>query len=72
MLLDSKALRDEFLEQSNAQGIMTRPIWKLNNELEMYRHCQSDELNNARFLRDRIVNIPSSARIQALKSLANG
>lgn len=72
VLLDSKALRDEFLEQSNAQGIMTRPIWKLNNELEMYRHCQSDELNNARFLRDRIVNIPSSARIQALKSLANG
>lgn len=72
LLLDSKSLRDEFLEQSNAQGIMTRPIWKLNNELEMYRHCQSDELNNARFLRDRIVNIPSSARIQALKSLANG
>lgn len=67
LLLDSKSLRDEFLKQSNAQGIMTRPIWKLNNELSMYRHCQSDELKNARFLRDRIVNIPSSARIHSLK-----
>lgn len=67
LLLDSKSLRDEFLEQSNAQGIMTRPIWKLNNELNMYRHCQSDELKNAIFLRDRLVNIPSSARIHSLK-----
>lgn len=67
ILLDSKQLRDDFLEQSNAQGIMTRPIWKLNNELNMYRHCQSDELKNAIFLRDRLVNIPSSARIHSLK-----
>lgn len=70
VLLDSKSLRDEFLEQSNAQGIMTRPIWKLNTELNMYRHCQSDGLQNARFLRDRIVNIPSSARIQTLKKFS--
>ncbi|WP_181882169.1 LegC family aminotransferase [Helicobacter equorum] len=67
ILLDSKQLRDDFLEQSNAQGIMTRPIWKLSNESNMYRHCQSDELKNAIFLRDRIVNIPSSARIHSLK-----
>lgn len=67
ILLDSKQLRDDFLEQSNAQGIMTRPIWKLSNESNMYCHCQSDDLKNAKFLRDRLVNIPSSARIHSLK-----
>lgn len=71
ILLDSKQLRDEFLEQSNAQGIMTRPIWKLSNESNMYCHCQSDDLKNAKFLRDRLVNIPSSVRIQDIKDIAH-
>lgn len=55
--------RDAFLEFSNAQGVMTRPIWKLLNELDMFKHCQCDALQNAKYLEQRVVNIPSSVRV---------
>ena len=54
--------RNEFLEISNSKGIMTRPIWKLMSELEMYSHCQCGPLKNSRWLEQRVVNLPSSAR----------
>jgi len=43
---------------------MTRPIWRLLNKLEMYKDCQTDALENAQWLEDRVVNIPSSVRIE--------
>lgn len=61
--LENKIERDRFLESSNAQGIMTRPIWRLNNELEMYKNMQCGNLSNAISLSERIVNIPSSVRL---------
>ncbi|CAD7288708.1 LegC family aminotransferase [Campylobacter suis] len=61
IMFNSKARRDEFLEFSNKNGVMTRPVWRLLNQLEMFKDCQTDELVNAKFLQDRIVNIPSSA-----------
>ena len=39
---------------------MTRPIWILNNKLDMYAGCQCADLSNAEWLEDRVVNIPSS------------
>lgn len=60
---ENKKQRDLFLETSNKQGVMTRPIWTLMSELKMFKDCQKDQLNNARFLEERIVNIPSSVRI---------
>lgn len=62
--LEDKAQRDDFLTQSNANGIMTRPIWYLNHQNPMYKHCQNDGLKNSIYLQDRIVNLPSSARIK--------
>ena len=55
--------RNEFLSTTNGAGVMTRPIWQLLYKLPMYSHCQRDDQKNANFLEDRIVNIPSSARI---------
>lgn len=52
--------RNQFLEETNGKGIMTRPIWKLMYKLPMYSHCFRDDQKNAEFLEDRIVNIPSS------------
>lgn len=52
--------RNEFLEFTNKNGVMTRPIWKLMNELEMFKDCQKDDLKNAKYLEERVVNIPSS------------
>lgn len=63
ILLKDKSRRDEFLEFTNKNGVMTRPIWRLMNELEMYRDCQKDELKNAKYLEERVVNIPSSVRV---------
>lgn len=60
--LNNKAERDEFLKNTNEQGVMTRPIWNLMYRLPMYAHCQRDAQTNAEFLEERIVNIPSSAR----------
>lgn len=57
--LESKKDKDLFLEQTNNSGIMTRPIWQLMFRLPMYENCQKDSQKNARFLEQRIVNIPS-------------
>ena len=63
VLLKDKQQRDEFLEFTNKNGVMTRPIWRLMNELEMFKDCQSTELKNAKYLEERVVNIPSSVRV---------
>jgi aminotransferase in exopolysaccharide biosynthesis len=60
VLLNDINQRNEFLEFTNKNGVMTRPIWRLMNELEMYKDCQKDELKNAKYLEQRVVNIPSS------------
>ena len=56
--------RDGFLEFSNNSGVMTRPIWKLMSRLSMYSSCQRESLENAEYLEERIVNIPSSVRVK--------
>ena len=60
--LENKIERELFLSSTNANAVMTRPIWQLMYRLPMYAHCQRDEQFNAQFLEERIVNIPSSVR----------
>ena len=60
ILLKDKKQRDEFLEFTNKNGVMSRPIWRLMNELEMFKDSQCDDLKNAKYLEERVVNIPSS------------
>ena len=60
VLLDTPAARDALLTYSNAQGVMTRPIWRLMHRLPMYQHCQHDGLANSLWLEARVVNLPSS------------
>ncbi|QOP42601.1 LegC family aminotransferase [Sulfurimonas sediminis] len=55
-----KKMRDEWLEFTNANGVMTRPVWKLMSELGMFKMCQNDGLKNSKYLSDRVINIPSS------------
>ncbi len=63
IFLDNKEQRDEFLEYSNSNGVMTRPAWTLLNKLTMYKDSYNDGLENAQWLEDRLVNIPSSVRL---------
>jgi len=60
--MESKKDRDLFLEDTNKNGVMTRPIWKLMSDLDIYKHCEKDSQENSRKLVDRIVNIPSGFR----------
>ncbi|MCE8924281.1 LegC family aminotransferase [Bacteroides ovatus] len=52
-----------FLQQTNDNGVMTRPIWELMNRLPMFENCQNDGLKNTIWFTDRVVNIPSSVRL---------
>ncbi|NOQ31654.1 MAG: LegC family aminotransferase [Helicobacteraceae bacterium] len=63
IILTSNEERDRFLKSTNEAGIMTRPIWRLMNRLEMFKSCQTDELTNAYWLEERVVNIPSGVRL---------
>jgi dTDP-4-amino-4,6-dideoxygalactose transaminase len=60
IILKDKQQRDEFLDETNSSGIMTRPIWTLMNKLPMFEHAQCGDLINAEWLEQRVVNIPSS------------
>lgn len=60
--LENKSERDLFLKVTNQASVMTRPIWQLMFRLPMYSHCQRDSQENAVYLEERIVNIPSSVR----------
>lgn len=54
--------RNNFLEFTNANGVMTRPLWELMNRLIMFQNCETDGLENSKWLADRVVNIPSGFR----------
>ncbi len=60
ILLKDRIERDKFLEYTNSKGILTRPVWELMTRLEMFKNCRTGNIENAEWLADRIVNIPSS------------
>ena len=62
VICEDKAHRDELLETTNQQGVMTRPIWALMNHLTMYQNCRCGDLSNAEWLEARVVNLPSSVK----------
>ncbi len=51
--------RNELLEQTNAAGIMTRPIWQLMHRLPMFKHALRGDLNNSQWLEEHLINLPS-------------
>jgi aminotransferase in exopolysaccharide biosynthesis len=50
----------QLLQTLIEQGIQARPVWRLMHTLPMYRHCPRDELRNASWLAERLLNLPSS------------
>ena len=52
----------EFLQETNDNGVMTRPVWELMTRLPMFENCEHDSLENTIWFADRVVNIPSSVR----------
>ncbi len=62
VILKDKDAQLDFLQQTNDNGVMTRPIWELMNRLPMFENCENDGLKNTIWFADCVVNIPSSVR----------
>lgn len=67
VICENREQRDELLNITNEQGVMTRPIWALMNHLDMYKHSRRGDLSNAEWLEDRVVNLPSSVITKGLE-----
>lgn len=63
VILKNKEAQLRFLEETNDNGVMTRPIWELMTRLPMFENCEHDGLENTIWFADRVVNIPSSVRL---------
>lgn len=62
IILKDKEAQLEFLQLTNDNGVMTRPIWELMNRLPMFENCENDGLKNTIWFAERVVNVPSSVR----------
>ena len=63
IIFKDKKQRDLFLDETNSEGVMTRPTWVLMNKLPMFKNAQHGDLTNSEWLEQRVVNIPSSVVI---------
>ena len=63
LLLDKPniKLRNQILEKTNSNNIMTRPVWTLMHRLPMFKDCPKMNLNIAENISKRLINMPSSA-----------
>lgn len=57
--------REIFIKETNAQGVMTRPIWKLMHRLPMFENAKRGDLTISEWVEASLVNIPSSPVIIA-------
>lgn len=64
VIMESEEQRNVFLQETNDNNVMTRPVWGLMNKLTMFENCQTSNLDNAQWLEQRVVNIPSGMRQQ--------
>ncbi|MGG4035789.1 LegC family aminotransferase [Paenibacillus cisolokensis] len=61
VLLDPALIhaRDDILDLTNREGLMTRPVWTPLHRLPMYGDCPRMNLDTSEELERRIINIPS-------------
>jgi len=52
--------RETFIKETNAQGVLTRPIWKLMHRLPMFKNAKRGDLSTSIWVESLLVNIPSS------------
>lgn len=52
--------RNALLETTNAEGVMTRPVWQLMHRLPMFADALRGDLTNSEWAEARLVNLPSS------------
>lgn len=52
--------RNELLDQTNAAGVMTRPIWQLMHHLPMFEQALRGDLTHSEFIEAHLINLPST------------
>lgn len=67
--LPDRDTRDAFLDYTNGNGIMTRPVWEPMHTLPMYADAPRGDLDTTRRISDTVVNIPSSVRVDNVQSV---
>ncbi|MDU0356122.1 LegC family aminotransferase [Paraglaciecola aquimarina] len=60
IICPNSEVRETFIKETNAQGVMTRPIWQLMHRLPMFQHAKHGALPISEWLESCLVNIPSS------------
>lgn len=48
------------LKDTNAAGVMTRPIWKLMHRLPMFKDAYQGTLKNSEWIEKHLINLPST------------
>lgn len=56
-------VRETLLKETNAAGVMTRPIWKLMHRLPMFANAPRGDLSYSEYIEAHLVNLPSSVII---------
>ena len=57
------SMRDALLERLNAEGLMSRPVWRLMQHLPMYANAPRAPLPVAESIEARLINLPSSPKL---------
>lgn len=52
--------REQFIKETNAQGVMRKPVWKLMHSLAMFKNAHCDELTVSERAESGLTNIPDS------------
>ena len=60
VITKDKIERDEMLQYTNENGVMTRPVWSPMHKLPMFESCTKGDLTNTESFSEQIVNVPSS------------
>jgi perosamine synthetase len=65
ILLDKPNIKIQklIIQHTNSKGFGTRPIWNLLNKNKHLKYCPSMNLDTAKNLEKRIINLPSGAKL---------
>ena len=55
--------REVLMKRLEENGIQTRPVWKLNHEQKPYKGCQHYKIENANYLVENSLCLPSSSNL---------
>ena len=64
LIFKNEIKRNDALEYTNKNKIMTRPPWTLMTKLNMFSNCERSDIKNSEELEKKVLNIPSSVPIE--------